>query len=51
MKVVIIGKQFQLKKYWNEIIESAHGYAEPGVLFWDNMINYSPDGVYPQYNL
>lgn len=42
-------KTISAKKYWNEIIESAHGYAEPGVLFWDNMINYSPDGVYPQY--
>ncbi len=37
------------KKYWNEIVESAHGYAEPGVLFWDNVVDYSPDGVYSQY--
>jgi ribonucleoside-diphosphate reductase alpha chain len=37
------------KELWDEIIKSAHGVAEPGLLFWDNMVNYSPDGVYPQF--
>ena len=23
--------------------------AEPGLMFWDAMVNYSPDGAYPQY--
>jgi len=34
---------------WNEIIKSAHSVAEPGLMFWDNMVNYSPDGCYPQF--
>ena len=42
-------KNIKAKKYWDEIIKSAHGYAEPGIIFVDNHHNYSPDGVYPQY--
>lgn len=47
----IIGytKVIKAKEYWDEIIKSAHGVAEPGLMFWDNMIDYSPDGVYPDY--
>jgi ribonucleoside-diphosphate reductase alpha chain len=37
------------KEYWNEIIESAHQWAEPGIMFEENHHNYSPDGVYPQF--
>ena len=42
-------KRIKAKEYWEEIIKSAHGYAEPGIIFIDNHHNYSPDGVYPQY--
>ena len=42
-------KKVKAKEYWNEIIKSAHGYAEPGIIFIDNHHDYSPDGVYPQY--
>jgi ribonucleoside-diphosphate reductase alpha chain len=42
-------KKIKAKDYWDEIIKSAHGVAEPGLMFWDNMVNYSPDGVYPQF--
>lgn len=42
-------KKIKAKEYWDEIIKSAHGVAEPGLMFWDNMIDYSPDGVYEQY--
>ena len=42
-------KRIKAKEYWDEIIKSAHGVAEPGLMFWDNMIDYSPDGVYPDY--
>lgn len=31
---------------WNEIIESAHASAEPGVLFWDTAKNMTPADVY-----
>lgn len=42
-------KKIRAKEYWNEIIKSAHNVAEPGLMFEDNHINYSPDGVYEQY--
>lgn len=42
-------KLIKAKEYWNEIIKSAHNVAEPGLMFEDNHINYSPDGVYEQY--
>ena len=42
-------KRIKAKEYWNEIIKSAHGYAEPGIIFVDNHHNYSPDGAYPQF--
>jgi ribonucleoside-diphosphate reductase alpha chain len=42
-------KLIKAKEYWNEIIKSAHGSAEPGIIFEDNHHNYSPDGVYPQF--
>ena len=45
----IITKVIRAKEYWEEIIKSAHGYAEPGIIFVDNHHDYSPDGVYPQY--
>ena len=31
---------------WDEIIESAHASAEPGLLFWDNILKYSPADAY-----
>ena len=42
-------KKIRAKEYWDEIIKSAHGYAEPGIIFIDNHHTYSPDGVYPQF--
>lgn len=42
-------KRIKAKEYWDEIIESAHGFAEPGIMFEDNHHNFSPDSVYPQY--
>lgn len=42
-------KKIKAKEYWDEIIKSAHNVAEPGLMFWDSMVNYSPDGAYPQF--
>ena len=42
-------KVIKAREYWDEIIKSAHGYAEPGLIFWDQMTDYAPDGVYPQH--
>ena len=42
-------KKIKAKEYWEEIVKSAHGYAEPGIIFIDNHHDYSPDGAYPQF--
>ena len=42
-------KRIKAKEYWEEIVKSAHGYAEPGIIFIDNHHDYSPDGAYPQF--
>jgi ribonucleoside-diphosphate reductase alpha chain len=42
-------KRIKAREYWNETITSAHKVAEPGLMYWNAMINYSPDGVYPQF--
>jgi len=42
-------KRIKAKKYFDEIIKQAHKNAEPGLMFWDNILNYSPDSVYEQY--
>tara|TARA_Y100000310_G_scaffold20609_1_gene19988 strand:+ start:3199 stop:5679 length:2481 start_codon:yes stop_codon:yes gene_type:complete len=34
------------REIWNEIVESAHASAEPGILFWDNAINFTPSDAY-----
>ena len=33
---------------WDEIIKSAHGCAEPGLLFWDTARNNTPSDVYSE---
>jgi len=42
-------KKVKAKDIWDELIDSAHGVAEPGIMNWDTMVHYSPDSVYPQY--
>jgi len=42
-------KKIKAKEYWDEIIKSAHSVAEPGIMNWDIMLDYSPDSVYPQF--
>lgn len=39
-------KRVKAKEIWESIIKQAHKNAEPGVLFWDNIINESPADVY-----
>jgi ribonucleoside-diphosphate reductase alpha chain len=31
---------------WNDIIESAHACAEPGLLFWDSALRLTPSDIY-----
>lgn len=53
-KLYPIGKAFvkkiKAKELWNTIVEQARNNAEPGLLFWDNVLDYSPDGVYPSFS-
>lgn len=34
---------------WNEIIDAAHNSAEPGLLFWDNILNWCPTSSYLRF--
>jgi ribonucleoside-diphosphate reductase alpha chain len=45
----IFVKKIKAREYWNQFIHCAWKSAEPGLLFYDNAINNSPDGVYPQF--
>lgn len=45
-----ISKQILASKIWNEIIHSAWLRAEPGLLFWDNIIKNSPADCYDDFN-
>ncbi len=42
-------KKIRAREYWDEIIKSAHNVAEPGLMFEDNHVDFSPDGAYKQY--
>lgn len=41
-------KVVKAKDVWDQLIAAAHGSGEPGILFWDKVINYGTDGVYPE---
>lgn len=39
-------RRVKAKEIWNSIVKQAHKNAEPGVLFWDNVIKESPADMY-----
>jgi len=39
-------RRVKAKEIWNTIVKQAHKNAEPGVLFWDNVIKESPADMY-----
>ena len=39
-------KMIRAKDLWDEIIESAHKTAEPGLLFWDTAKKLTPSDIY-----
>lgn len=41
-----ISKMVDARTIWHEIIKCAHARAEPGLLFWDNIIKNSPADCY-----
>lgn len=43
-----ISKKVRAKDLWNKIVMSARDSAEPGLMFWDKMIEMSPSDSYPR---
>lgn len=41
-----VSKFISAKNIWDQIVDSAHNSAEPGVLFWDNIIGNTPAQIY-----
>jgi ribonucleoside-diphosphate reductase alpha chain len=41
-----VRKMVRARDVWDLIVKSAHTSAEPGLLFWDNIINNSPADCY-----
>jgi ribonucleoside-diphosphate reductase alpha chain len=39
-------RKVKAREIWNSIVKQAHKNAEPGVLFWDNVIKESPADMY-----
>ena len=44
-----IKEQISASEVWNEIIESAHSSAEPGLLFWDTAKRNTPSDIYAEH--
>lgn len=42
-------KKIKAKELWESIIQCAWNTAEPGILFWDNIIDNDPASVYSQF--
>ncbi len=42
-------KRIKAKEYWDEMVKSARDYAEPGLMYWDNILDNDPCSVYEQY--
>ena len=45
----VVSKMVSARKVWMQFIESAWDCAEPGLLFWDNIIRESPADCYPNF--
>lgn len=44
-------KKIKAKKLWDLIIDNAHSMAEPGLFFWNRMVDYDPASAYPQFQI
>ena len=42
-------KKIKAKELWDSIIHCAWNTAEPGILFWDNILDMDPASVYPDF--
>lgn len=43
-----IVKTIKAKEIWDKLIDAAWSSAEPGILFWDNVINNGPADIYKE---
>ena len=43
-----ISQMVDAREVWMKIIENAHAMAEPGLLFWDNILRYNPADCYAE---
>lgn len=48
-KAPSIREMVNAREIWSEIINAAWESAEPGILFWDNIIKNGPADIYPEY--
>jgi len=46
-----VSRYIDARELWDDIIESAHACAEPGLLFWDNAKNLTPSDIYHDLGL
>ena len=44
-------KKVKAREIWDTFIKCAHRTAEPGLLFRDEIWNYSPEGNYPRFKM
>lgn len=44
----VVNKMVKAKTIWDQIVKSAWKSAEPGVLFWDHIIDNSPADIYAE---
>lgn len=49
VKPGIYVKLIRAKELWESIIQCAWNTAEPGILFWDTIVENDPAGVYPEF--
>ena len=42
-------RRIKAKEYWDEFIKQAKDNAEPGLMYWDTVLDYDPAGVYDKY--
>lgn len=42
----VLKQSVDARALWDEMIEAAHNFAEPGLLFWDTITNRSPADIY-----
>jgi ribonucleoside-diphosphate reductase alpha chain len=45
----VVSRMVDARTVWMDIIRCAHNRAEPGLLFWDNIIRESPADCYARY--